>query len=172
MRWPPLCRRRPEAMTAHAFITGISGDRQIAGTLAIAAPGALYAVDFSTPDPKNPEPELLPPSARDCVAGKRIDEERRPRDDHQQPPRQIHLSRTEICPKQRSHPSIRLSSLETPLIEELSDRIVSGVFAYVARPKCRPPPSLASCRRARRSEFVPGQLLAQVLSGRPPIQLL
>ena len=39
-------------MTTHAFIRCISGDRQIAGTLAIAAPGALYAVDFSTPEPK------------------------------------------------------------------------------------------------------------------------
>lgn len=41
-------------MTVHAFITCISGDSPVAGTLAIAAPGALYAVDFSTPDPKTP----------------------------------------------------------------------------------------------------------------------
>jgi len=57
-------------MTAHAFITCISRGRRIADTLAIAAPGALYAVDFSTPQPKNPEPELLPATPADCPTGR------------------------------------------------------------------------------------------------------
>ena len=57
-------------MTANAFIRSISGDTQVAGNLAIVAPGALYAVDFCTPRSKNPEPELLPPTAGDCAAGR------------------------------------------------------------------------------------------------------
>ena len=57
-------------MIANAFSTSISGDTQVAGPLEIAAPGALYAVDFSTPKPKSPEPALLPPSAGDCAAGR------------------------------------------------------------------------------------------------------
>jgi hypothetical protein len=43
-----------------------------AGTPAIAAPGALYAVDFSQ---LMKNAELLPPAAADCAAGK-IDEHR------------------------------------------------------------------------------------------------
>jgi hypothetical protein len=39
-----------------------------------------------------------------ALRGKTIDEDRRARDHHHQPPRQIHLSRTEICPNKRSHP--------------------------------------------------------------------
>ena len=80
-------------MTANALMTSISGDTEVAGTLEIVAPAALYAVDFSTPRSQNPEPELLPPAAGDAaLRGEAIDEERRPRDDHHQPPRQIHLS--------------------------------------------------------------------------------
>jgi hypothetical protein len=59
-------------MTAHACITCISRARRIAGTLAIAAPGALYAVDFSTPQPKNLEPELLPATPADCPTGREL----------------------------------------------------------------------------------------------------
>lgn len=95
-------------MTADAFITCISGDRPIAGTLAIAAPGALYAVDFSAPDPKtrNRSFSRLGRETALRVRGKRIDEERRARDDHHQPLRQIYLSRREICPNKRSHPCL------------------------------------------------------------------
>jgi hypothetical protein len=57
-------------VAANAFIRSISGDTQVAGNLAIVAPGALYAVDFCTPRSKNPEPELLPPTAGDCAAGR------------------------------------------------------------------------------------------------------
>jgi hypothetical protein len=42
-----------------------------------------------------------------------IDEERRGRDDHHQPPKQIHLSRRGICPNKRSHPSKSLMLLWT-----------------------------------------------------------
>jgi hypothetical protein len=56
-------------MTAHAFSRSISRDTEVAGTLGIVAPAALYAVEFSTPRSKNPEPELLPPAAGDCAAG-------------------------------------------------------------------------------------------------------
>jgi len=57
-------------VTANAFIRSISGDTQVAGNLVIVAPGALYAVDFRTPRSKNPDPELLPPPAGDCAAGR------------------------------------------------------------------------------------------------------
>jgi len=51
-------------------------------------------------------PELLPPFGREtALRGKRIDEDRERREDHHQPLRQTHLSRTESCPNNRSHPS-------------------------------------------------------------------
>ena len=59
------------AMTPKSFITGISGDTEVADTLAIAAPRALYAVAFGSKPKKNP-PELLPPSSEDCVCGIRL----------------------------------------------------------------------------------------------------
>jgi hypothetical protein len=61
--------------------------------------------DFFHAAAKKPEPELLPPSGRgDCTAWKTFDEDRTGRDHHHLPPRQIHLSETEICLKKRSHP--------------------------------------------------------------------
>jgi len=45
---------------------------RVAGTRAIAAPAASYAFDFSQ---LTKNPELLPPAAADCSAGK-IDEHR------------------------------------------------------------------------------------------------
>jgi len=60
------CRRRREdaAMTDKELISSISGDTEVAGTPSIAAPGALYAADLSTPKAKKPEPELLPSRGR------------------------------------------------------------------------------------------------------------
>jgi hypothetical protein len=52
-------------------ITRFSGDSDVAGTLAIAAPQALYAVAFGS-NPKQNPPELLPPSAADCACGIRL----------------------------------------------------------------------------------------------------
>jgi len=96
-------------MVDNALSKPISGDTQVAGTPSITAPGALYAFDFSTPKQKKPAPELLPPFGRETALWvKTIDEDRRERDHHHQPLRQIHLSRTEICLKKRSHPSERL----------------------------------------------------------------
>jgi hypothetical protein len=40
-------------MIAQARTRSISGHSKVAGTRSIAAPGALYAVDFSTPKPKS-----------------------------------------------------------------------------------------------------------------------
>jgi hypothetical protein len=59
------------AMTSKRFITRFSGGPEVAGTLAIAAPRALYAAAFGSKPKKNP-PELLPPSAEDCVCGIRL----------------------------------------------------------------------------------------------------
>src|SRR5216683_304761 len=59
------------AMAPKSFITGFSGDTEVAGTLAIAAPRALYAVAFGSNPKKNP-PELLPPAAADCACGIRL----------------------------------------------------------------------------------------------------
>lgn len=59
-------------MTSKSFIRGFSGDADVAGTLAIAAPRALYAVAFGSKPKKNPQPELLPPSAADCACGLRL----------------------------------------------------------------------------------------------------
>jgi hypothetical protein len=59
------------AMTPKSFITGFSGDTEVAGTLAIAAPRALYAVAFGSKPKKNP-PEHLPPAAADCACGIRL----------------------------------------------------------------------------------------------------
>jgi len=49
-------------MTDNALIRSISGDSQVAGTPSIAAPGALYAVDFSTPNPKSRNRSFSRPS--------------------------------------------------------------------------------------------------------------
>src|SRR5665213_932671 len=54
-------------MTDNAPSRPISGDTQVAGTPSIAAPGALYAVDSSTPKQKKPAPELLPPFGRETA---------------------------------------------------------------------------------------------------------
>src|SRR5229473_3124290 len=59
------------AKTPKSSITRFSGDTDIAGTLAIAAPRALYAVAFGSKPKKNP-PELLPSSAADCACGIRL----------------------------------------------------------------------------------------------------
>jgi hypothetical protein len=58
-------------MIAKSCITGFSGNTEVAGTLSIATPRALYAVAFGTKPKKNP-PELLPPSAADCACGIRL----------------------------------------------------------------------------------------------------
>src|ERR1700722_17087858 len=60
------------AMTSKSSITTFSGDTDVAGTLAIAAPRASYAVVFGSKPKKNP-PELLPPSAADCACGIRLE---------------------------------------------------------------------------------------------------
>jgi hypothetical protein len=60
------------AMSPKSSITRFSGDTNVAGTLAIAAPRALYAVAFG-PKPKRNPPELLPPSAADCACGIRLE---------------------------------------------------------------------------------------------------
>jgi len=62
--WPSRCRQRREAatMTDNALIRSISRDSQVAGTPSIAAPGALYAVDFSTPNPKSRNRSFSRPS--------------------------------------------------------------------------------------------------------------
>lgn len=104
-RSPARSRRLPEARTmiTESSIMSVSGDIQVAGTPQIAAPGALYAVDSSLPRPyPGASPTLR---VRDCPVGKTIDHDRRERDHHHQPLRQIHLSRREVCPKKRSHPS-------------------------------------------------------------------
>jgi hypothetical protein len=59
------------AMIAKSCITGFSGDTEVADTLAIAAPRALYALAFGSKLKKNPK-ELLPPSAADCACGIRL----------------------------------------------------------------------------------------------------
>jgi hypothetical protein len=59
------------AMTTKSSVMIFSGDAQVAGTPAIAAPRALYAVAFGSKPKKNP-PELLPPSAADRACGIRL----------------------------------------------------------------------------------------------------
>jgi hypothetical protein len=51
--------------------TRATADTDVAGTLAIAAPRALYAAAFGSKPKKNP-PELLPPSAADRACGIRL----------------------------------------------------------------------------------------------------
>ena len=59
-------------MTTKGFITRLSGGTEVAGTLSIAAPGALYAVDFPRQKQKNPTSELLPPAAADRASRRRL----------------------------------------------------------------------------------------------------
>jgi hypothetical protein len=49
-------------MTAHASVSSIAGDIEVAGTLEIAAPAALYAVGFSIPKPKTRNRSFSRPS--------------------------------------------------------------------------------------------------------------
>jgi hypothetical protein len=58
--------------TVLTLIGRSSGDTEVAGTLAIGAPGASYAVALSQ---HSKNPELLPPAAADCATGK-IDQDR------------------------------------------------------------------------------------------------
>ena len=58
-------------MTVQRSRIGFSEGIKAAGTPSIAAPGALYAVDFKPKMTKNPE-ELLPPAAADYVSGIRL----------------------------------------------------------------------------------------------------
>src|ERR1022692_4271440 len=68
-------------MTEKGFITANSGDTEVAGTLSIAAPRALYAVASGHEPKKNPE-ELLPASPADRGSGIRlIKSEDRKKDD-------------------------------------------------------------------------------------------
>src|SRR5450755_636603 len=68
-------------MTEKGFITANSGDTDVAGTLSIAAPRALYAVASGHNPKKNPE-ELLPASPADRGSGIRlIQSEDRKKDD-------------------------------------------------------------------------------------------
>src|ERR1019366_7788157 len=68
-------------MTEKGFITANSGDTEVAGTLTIAAPRALYAVASGHKPKKNPE-ELLPASPADRGSGIRlIKSEDRKKDD-------------------------------------------------------------------------------------------
>src|ERR1700728_907097 len=60
------------AMTTKGFITRLSGGTEVAGTLSIAAPGALYAVDFPRQKQKNPTSELLQPAAADRASRRRL----------------------------------------------------------------------------------------------------
>src|SRR5450755_1925765 len=68
-------------MTEKGFITANSGDTDVAGTLSIAAPRALYAVASGHKPKKNPE-ELLPASPAERGSGIRlIKSEDRKKDD-------------------------------------------------------------------------------------------
>jgi hypothetical protein len=88
----------------------------VAGTPAIAAPRASYAVDFSQ---LMKNAELLPPAAADCAAGK-IDEASRRRESG---------TKTTTCPRKRgsSRPS--------------DNRRSSRSYKYSVRPHATPKPS-------------------------------
>ena len=96
------------AMTPKGFITRFSGDTDVAGTLSIAAPRALYAVAFGSKPKKNP-PELLPPAVADCACGIRLKKSEHEKTGIINRRHGFHLSRREICPNKRSHPSDSLT---------------------------------------------------------------
>jgi len=73
----------------------VSGGSKVAGTHAIAAPGASYAVDFSQ---LMKNAELLPPAAAGCTAGK-IDEHRED---------ESHQTKTTTCPRKRGSSNTRI----------------------------------------------------------------
>ena len=58
-------------MTEKSIVMAISGDSEVAGTLSIAAPGALYAV-ASEPKPKKNPKELLPAAPADRRTRRRL----------------------------------------------------------------------------------------------------
>jgi hypothetical protein len=59
------------------LIRSISGDTEIAAPSSIAAPGALYAVDFSDGEAKKRESELLAPFGRETALRGDLDEDQR-----------------------------------------------------------------------------------------------
>ena len=65
---------------------------------------------------------------------KTIDEDQTRREDHHQPPRQIHLSRRGICPKKRSHPS--LSTTGTPKSPHTTWSEIQRRIARWSGPSC------------------------------------
>ena len=98
-------------------MTAISGDTEVAGTLSIAAPGALYAVGWESRTKKNPNSASAACGGRPHFCCTIETSNRKPEEGNQfhQPPRQIHLSRREICPKKRSHPLPHRRHLEVRL---------------------------------------------------------
>ena len=60
-------------MTGNALIRSIAGDTEVAGPPSIAAPGALYAIDFSTPASKSRNRSFSRPSGSEtALRGRRL----------------------------------------------------------------------------------------------------
>jgi hypothetical protein len=80
-------------VNAKRLMSSMSGDTEVAGSLEISAPAGSYAFAFSHDASKPGASAAYGVRLRDA---KTLDEQRRGRDDHHQPPRQIHSSRREI----------------------------------------------------------------------------
>ena len=90
-------------MTAQSSITSVSGDIEVAAhPLDRRSWGSICGRFFSTLVEPGASP--APPGVRLPCGGIRLTKTEE-QEDHHQPPRQIHLSRTEICLKKWSHPS-------------------------------------------------------------------
>jgi hypothetical protein len=94
-------------MTAPASSTSISGHTKVAGTPRNRGSWGFIRGRLSAPSVRKAalRPSPAPLGRETALRGKTIDEERRGREDHHQPPGRIHLSRREICLNRRSHPS-------------------------------------------------------------------
>src|SRR5450631_768614 len=107
-------------MTEKGFITANSGDTDVAGTLSIAAPRALYAVASGHKPKKNPE-ELLPASPADRGSGIRLikSEDRKKDEIINRPgrstyPREKSVLTSGATPLGAAAPSATFASLTTP----------------------------------------------------------
>ncbi len=158
-RWRRSLRQRLEdrLMIHNAFIRSISGDAEVAAPS--RSPLLKRYMQSIFPDLGN---EVLLASLRAARlrCGEEIDEDRRGRDHHHQPPKQIHLPGREICLKKRSHPWAHVfhrRHVQIPQIKRAPPQAAMCRAAYSLRPhvNCHAvarwlfgklPPRLAFCR--------------------------
>src|ERR1019366_7885425 len=122
-------------MTEKGFITANSGDTDVAGTLSIAAPRALYAVASGHKPKKIPE-ELLPASPADRGSGIRLikSEDRKKDDIINRPGRSTYPREKSVLTSGATPVDARLPAVDLPeIILEIAARTgFAAAFTHIS----------------------------------------